>query len=182
MQWWREARFGMFIHWGVYSVPAGVYKDKDVPGIGEWIMNRAKIPVADYAQYTDQFNPTGFDAEHWVQIAQAAGMKYIVITAKHHDGFAMFHSTSPTARLSDAIRSPSWPMPARQPASSWVFITPSARTGIIPAANPKTDIGTRPRTAISTSISTKSPCRRSGNCSPTTAPSPCSGLIPRRKK
>ncbi|HEY1921163.1 MAG TPA: alpha-L-fucosidase, partial [Tepidisphaeraceae bacterium] len=92
MQWWREARFGMFIHWGVYSVPAGVYKDKDVPGIGEWIMNRAKIPVADYAQYTDQFNPTGFDAEHWVQIAQAAGMKYIVITAKHHDGFAMFHS------------------------------------------------------------------------------------------
>src|SRR5580692_2732107 len=62
MQWWRDARFGMFIHWGIYSVPAGVYQGKDVPGIGEWIMRNADIPVAEYAQYAAQFDPTNFDA------------------------------------------------------------------------------------------------------------------------
>jgi alpha-L-fucosidase len=90
MQWWREARFGMFIHWGVYSVPAGFYHGKPVPGIGEWIMNRAKIPCAEYQSYAQEFNPVKFDADAWVQAAQNAGMKYLVITAKHHDGFAMF--------------------------------------------------------------------------------------------
>jgi alpha-L-fucosidase len=102
MKWWREARFGLFIHWGVYSVPAGVYKDKEVPGIGEWIMNHAKIPVAEYAQYAGQFNPLGFDADHWVRIAKAAGMKYIVITAKHHDGFAMFDTKVDRYNITDA--------------------------------------------------------------------------------
>jgi alpha-L-fucosidase len=92
MAWWREAKFGMFIHWGVYSVPAGFYNGKAVSGIGEWIMNRGKIPMADYAKYPAQFNPTKFNAEEWVQIAQDAGVKYIVITAKHHDGFAMYQS------------------------------------------------------------------------------------------
>jgi alpha-L-fucosidase len=92
MAWWREARFGMFIHWGVYSVPAGSYNGKPVAGLGEWIMNKGKIPVAEYAKYPAQFNPVQFDAEKWVTTAQNAGMKYIVITAKHHDGFAMFHS------------------------------------------------------------------------------------------
>ncbi len=90
MAWWREAKFGMFIHWGVYSVPAGYYHDKPVAGIGEWIMNRGKIPMAEYQQFAKQFNPVKFDADAWVKTAKDAGMKYIVITSKHHDGFAMF--------------------------------------------------------------------------------------------
>lgn len=90
MDWWRKARFGMFIHWGVYSVPAGVYHGQDIPGLGEWIMQDAKIPVAEYKTYAKQFNPTHYDPEAWVKMAKNAGVKYIVITAKHHDGFALF--------------------------------------------------------------------------------------------
>jgi alpha-L-fucosidase len=90
MAWWREAKFGMFIHWGVYSVPAGFYHDKAVSGIGEWIMNRGKIPMAEYQQFAKEFDPVKFDADAWVKTAKDAGMKYIVITSKHHDGFAMF--------------------------------------------------------------------------------------------
>jgi len=92
MKWWREARFGMFVHWGVYSVPAGTYNGKQIAGIGEWIMNRGKIPVAEYRKYAKQFNPVKFNADEWVRTAKEAGMKYIVITSKHHDGFAMFDS------------------------------------------------------------------------------------------
>jgi alpha-L-fucosidase len=92
MKWWREARFGMFIHWGVYSVPAGTYKGKQIAGIGEWIMNRGKIPVDDYQAYAKEFNPVKFNADEWVRLAKEAGMKYMVITSKHHDGFAMFDS------------------------------------------------------------------------------------------
>jgi alpha-L-fucosidase len=92
MDWWSNAKFGMFIHWGVYSVPAGVYKGQEVDGIGEWIMNHAKIPMAEYQKYASQFNPVKYDPEAWVKMAKDAGMKYIVITSKHHDGFAMFDS------------------------------------------------------------------------------------------
>ena len=92
MKWWREARFWMFIHWGVYSVPAGTYKDKQIGGIGEWIMFNGKIPVAEYREYARQFNPVKYKADEWVRIAKEAGMKYIVITSKHHDGFALFDS------------------------------------------------------------------------------------------
>ncbi len=95
MKWWREARFGMFIHWGVYSVPAGVYKGQPIGGLGEWIMNRGRIPIAEYRKYVEQFNPTKFDADEFVRLAKEAGMKYIVITSKHHDGFAMFKSADP---------------------------------------------------------------------------------------
>ena len=102
MAWWREARFGMFIHWGVYSVPAGTWEGKQIPGIGEWIMNRGKIPVADYAAFTKQFNPVKYDADEWVRMAKDAGMKYIVITSKHHDGFAMFHSRTSAYNIYDA--------------------------------------------------------------------------------
>src|SRR5947199_10653148 len=92
MKWFREAKFGLFIHWGLYAIPAGEWKGQPVRGIGEWIMNRAKIPVAEYEQLAGQFNPVKFNAEEWVQLAEDAGMKYLVLTSKHHDGFAMFHS------------------------------------------------------------------------------------------
>jgi len=100
MQWWREARFGMFIHWGIYSVPAGKWGDNTT--YGEWIMHQAKIPVAEYAQLASKFNPTKFNAEEWVKTAKSAGQKYIVITTKHHDGFAMFGSKASTYNIVDA--------------------------------------------------------------------------------
>lgn len=103
MQWWREARFGMFIHWGVYSVPGGVYNGHEMRhGGAEWIMNRSKIPVSEYQQYAKQFNPVKYNAEDWVKMAKDAGMKYIVITAKHHDGFAMFESKASKWNIVDA--------------------------------------------------------------------------------
>ncbi|MBN2029643.1 alpha-L-fucosidase, partial [bacterium] len=102
MAWWRDARFGMFIHWGIYSVPAGVYQGKEIPGIGEWIMNNAKIPVAKYEKYAAHFNPVDFNADEWIKLAEEAGMKYIVITSKHHDGFAMFHSRVSPYNIVDA--------------------------------------------------------------------------------
>jgi len=92
MQWWHDARFGMFIHWGIYSVPAGQYNGQDIPGIGEWIMSTAKIPVEEYEKFGKAFNPVKFNAAEWVKIAKDAGMKYIVITSKHHDGFSMWNS------------------------------------------------------------------------------------------
>src|SRR5262245_9137344 len=92
MKWWREARFGMFIHWAVYSVPAGTYHDRKIPDIGEWIMNRAKIPIAEYRQFAREFNPVKFDPNAWAALAAETGMKYMVITSKHHDGFALYDS------------------------------------------------------------------------------------------
>jgi alpha-L-fucosidase len=86
----------------VYSVPAGVYQDKPVKGIGEWIMQKAKIPVAEYRQYAKQFNPIKYDPDAWAQLAQDAGVKYIVITSKHHDGFAMFPSAASQWNIADA--------------------------------------------------------------------------------
>ncbi len=102
LEWWREARFGMFIHWGVYAVPAGIHNGQKINRIGEWIMNRGKIPVADYKLYAKDFNPVKYDADAWVKMAKDAGMKYIVITAKHHDGFALFDSKVTTWDMVDA--------------------------------------------------------------------------------
>ena len=102
MKWWREARFGMFIHWGVYAVPAGIYKGQKIDRIGEWIMNRGKIPVAEYQEFAKEFNPVKYDPEAWVKMAKDAGMKYIVITSKHHDGFALFDSKASKWDIVDA--------------------------------------------------------------------------------
>jgi alpha-L-fucosidase len=90
MAWWRDAKFGMFIHWGVYAVPAGTYDGKQIGGIGEWIMLRGKIPVAPYRAFANDFNPVKYDPAAWAALAKEAGMRYMVITAKHHDGFALF--------------------------------------------------------------------------------------------
>jgi len=100
MQWWKDAKFGMFIHWGIYSVPAGKWNDKTI--YGEWIMHQAKIPRTEYAALAKQFNPTQFNAEEWVRLAKDAGQKYIVITSKHHDGFAMFKSAADPYNIVDA--------------------------------------------------------------------------------
>ncbi len=102
MEWWQDARFGMFIHWGIYSVPAGFYKGVAQRNSAEWIMNRGKIPVAEYEKFADQFNPQEFDAEKFVGLAKKAGMKYMVITSKHHDGFSMFDSECSPYNIVDA--------------------------------------------------------------------------------
>ena len=92
MAWWREARFGMFIHWGVYALPGGVHKGKKIKGVGEWIQRTAQIPIEDYESYAKQFNPLEYDPVAWVKTMKKAGMKYVVITSKHHDGFALWDS------------------------------------------------------------------------------------------
>ncbi|HWA82222.1 MAG TPA: alpha-L-fucosidase, partial [Fimbriimonadaceae bacterium] len=90
MKWWREARLGMFIHWGLYSIPAGTWDGKT--NYAEWIREEAHIPVGEYEKLKYQFNPVKFNADAWVKMARDAGMKYIVITTKHHDGFNLFDS------------------------------------------------------------------------------------------
>ncbi|MDB6116038.1 MAG: hypothetical protein JWQ62_2983 [Lacunisphaera sp.] len=102
LEWFRHDKFGLFIHWGLYAIPAGYWKGQRSPGIGEWIMNRMKIPAAEYEQLARQFNPVKFDAEAWAQFAEDAGMKYVVITSKHHDGFALFRSAASPYNVYDA--------------------------------------------------------------------------------
>ena len=100
MKWWSDARFGMFIHWGAYAIPAR----------GEWVMYAEKIPADTYARFADEFKPTRYDPAAWVALAQEAGMKYMVLTARHHDGFSLFDSkvsnfTAPkTAAGRDLVR------------------------------------------------------------------------------
>ncbi|ALL04862.1 alpha-L-fucosidase [Pedobacter sp. PACM 27299] len=90
--WFQNAKFGMFIHWGLYSKLAGVWEGKDYYGSGEWLMNQAKIPAKAYEQVAKSFNPQKFNADEWADLAKDAGIKYMVITAKHHEGFAMYDS------------------------------------------------------------------------------------------
>ncbi len=102
MAWWREARFGLFVHWGLYSIPAGEWRGKRIDGIGEWIMHSARIPVEEYKALAPRFNPVKFDADRWVSLAKEAGMKYVVFTSKHHDGFAMYRSRVSNFNIYDA--------------------------------------------------------------------------------
>src|ERR1700739_506528 len=102
LAWFKQAKYGLFIHWGLYSIPAGQWKGQTCLGLGEWIMNRCKIPVREYEQLARQFNPVKFNADDIVKLAQDAGMKYIVITSKHHDGFAMFGSKVSRYNVVDA--------------------------------------------------------------------------------
>ncbi len=102
LEWFRDAKYGMFIHWGLYAIPAGEWKGQRCLGLGEWLMNRCKVPVREYEQLTKQFNPVKYDPDAWVQLAQDAGMKYIVITSKHHDGFALFKSAVSPYNVVDA--------------------------------------------------------------------------------
>jgi alpha-L-fucosidase len=90
LAWWREARFGLFIHWGLYSLLAGEWDGRT--DYGEWIRNNARIPLETYDTLLERFNPTAFDAAQWMRAAREAGMRYVVTTTKHHDGFALFDS------------------------------------------------------------------------------------------
>lgn len=92
MDWWFKARFGMFLHFGLYSVPAGVWNGKEIPDDGAWIMAFARIPKNEYELLAEKFNPTGFNSVEWVRQAKEAGMKYFVVTAKHHEGFCLWDS------------------------------------------------------------------------------------------
>ena len=100
MAWWREARFGLFIHWGLYAIPAGEWKERT--DHAEWILTTAQIPVAEYEKFASRFNPVKFNPAEWVKTAKDAGMKYIVITSKHHDGFCLFDSKRTDYDVMDA--------------------------------------------------------------------------------
>lgn len=104
MAWFRDAHFGLFVHWGLYAQAGGVWKGeiKKVNNCAEWLMHAARVPRAEYAAMAKDFNPTDFDADAWVRAAKAAGMKYIVLTAKHHEGFAMFKSEASGYNIVDA--------------------------------------------------------------------------------
>jgi alpha-L-fucosidase len=102
MAWFTQARLGMFIHWGLYAIPAGQWPGRENQGRAEWIMLQENLTSAEYEPLAAQFNPVKFDARAWVAVAKAAGMKYIVITAKHHDGFSMYASKASAYNIVDA--------------------------------------------------------------------------------
>lgn len=101
-EWFKQAQFGLMIHWGLYSILGGEWKDQRMDYIGEWIQSKYEIPNKEYEKLATIFNPIYFDAEEWVKLAKDAGMQYIVVTSKHHDGFAMYHSQVDSYNVYDA--------------------------------------------------------------------------------
>ena len=101
-EWFKQAKYGLMIHWGLYCLPGGEWKGKRMEDIGEWTQQYFRIPNAEYHALAKAFNPILFDAEEWVRLAQDAGMQYMVFTAKHHEGFAMFKSKVSSFNVVDA--------------------------------------------------------------------------------
>lgn len=101
-KWFKEAGYGMMVHWGLYSLLAGEYRGRITNGYSEWIQSRFQIPNAEYGRLAQAFNPVFFDAEEWIRLAKDSGMKYFVVTSKHHDGFAMFRSKADRYNVVDA--------------------------------------------------------------------------------
>lgn len=101
-QWFKEAGYGMMVHWGLYSLLAGEYRGRITDNYSEWIQSRFRIPNAEYGKLAWAFNPVFFDAEEWIRLARDCGMKYFVVTSKHHDGFAMFRSKADRYNVADA--------------------------------------------------------------------------------
>ena len=101
-EWFRQAKFGMMVHWGLYALPAGEWKGRRMPLIGEWVQSYFRIPGAEYSRLASAFNPILFDAGEWARLAVDSGMQYLVVTSKHHDGFAMYHSRVDPYNVVDA--------------------------------------------------------------------------------
>ena len=101
-KWFKEAGYGMMVHWGLYSLLAGEYRGRITDNYSEWIQSRFQIPNAEYGRLAQAFNPVFFDAEEWIRLAKDCGMKYFVVTSKHHDGFAMFRSKADRYNVVDA--------------------------------------------------------------------------------
>ena len=101
-EWFNQARFGLMLHWGLYTQLAGEYRGRRMDYIGEWIQSRFEIPNEEYSRLTQAMNPIGFCAEDWVKLAKSAGMEYIVLTSKHHEGFAMYRSEADPFNIADA--------------------------------------------------------------------------------
>ena len=101
-QWFRDAKFGMMVHWGLYALPAGEWRGRRMGYIGEWIQSKYRIPNREYHALARAFNPILFSPEEWVDLALAAGMRYLVVTAKHHEGFALFRSRADGFNAVDA--------------------------------------------------------------------------------
>ena len=102
MRWWREARFGIFVHWGLYSLLGGIWEGRRIPGYSEWIRYRARIPKKKYESLAAKFNPVNYRPEEWASIIKKSGAKYVIITAKHHDGFCMFETKSTKFNIVDS--------------------------------------------------------------------------------
>ena len=141
LRWFRQARFGMFIHWGVYSEAAGSWNEQKIedgvrPHVAEWIMNAFKIPREEYKKFARKFNPDKSFATNIAKLAKDTGMKYVVVTAKHHDGFALFDSAHSEFDIADAtdysgdLIKELYTMPAAPRDSNLAFTTRTAMTGV----------------------------------------------------